>query len=646
VPAELDFTASDDATSTQKTVSAGYATVNGDAKAPGDFTAPVVNSKVTFAPGETTKNIPITIVNDNVYELTETFTVKLSGPAPAGVTLGTDIATVTINDDDSTRKPTFSVTNAPFTEGAAGGKGVFTVNLSYASTQPVTFDVAIADDTATHGGNNIGPGSNDYTAPPMTVTVPAGSSSATIEVPVIDDSVYEGTTAEKATLTVSLAQGETDATGPSASGELQITDNDSKPTFALTASSGTEGSDVKVVATVTGTTQYDVPFDITLDGDNAEGNNPAEDSDYTDNGVTGTIPGGTLTGKVLNLGTVTLNQDQIDEPAEFFRITATDPDDADRYVSALYRINDDPSDLPPVIAIDDVTTIDEDEGTVDAHVRLSFEDGNDATSTEQVLSAGWKTGDGTARAGYDYTAKTGTLTFQPGVTDLSANVPIVNDTVDEPTQTFTVTLSDALPKGVMITAAMGEVQIMDNDATAGPTLNAPVSRVGAGPVPVSGNAAEGAQVRIYAAAPSTPTKWFLAATATANAYGIYTASLPFDMGYYLQARVGSATSPTKLVKVVEVPVLTVTSTIAGQVNFTVAGNPKLAGLGVTVQRKNANGTWTTVATGLTGGTAKTYVAALKGQRSGTTMTFKAVIAANATWGTLAGTSAERAVRVR
>ena len=642
VAATLDFTDSMDATSTQKTLSAVYSTLPGTAKTPGDYTPPVLNSKVTFDPGDTTKNVPVTIVNDLIFERSETFTLKITTPAPTGVTLGNDITTVTITDDDDTRKPTFSVTDAPFTEGATGGKAVFTVNLSYASTEAVDFDVAMNDDTAIRAGT--GPGYQDYTMPAGTVTVPAGQSSVTIEVPVNNDTVYEGATAEKATLSVSLDEDEDDATGPTASGELRITDNDDKPSIELTPSSGSEGTDLKVLAKVTGVAQNDFPFDVTFDGDSSDDQNPAEDVDYTDNGVSGVIPGGTVSGRTLTLGTVSLNQDQIDEPAEYFMITATDQDDADRYVSASYRINDDPNDLPPTVAVDELTTIDEDLGTVDVHVKLSFD--SDATSTEQVVSVGWKTTDGTAKAAYDYLADNGTLTFEPGVTDLSANVPIANDTVDEPTQSFWVTLSSALPKGVVIDQDTGEVQILDNDATEGPTLIAPVSRVGTGPVVVTGKAAEGVQVRIYAAAPSTPTKWFLAATTATNLNGLYSASIPFDMGYYLQARVGASTSATKLVKVVQVPVLTATSTLAGTVNLTVAGNPKQAGLGVTIQRKNANGSWSNVITGTTAGTAKTFAYALKGQKSGTTITFRATIAANTTWGTLLGTSVEKPVRVR
>ena len=54
----------------------------------------------------------------------------------------------------------------------------------------------------------------------------------------------------------------------------------------------------------------------------------------------------------------------------------------------------------------------------------------------------YATANGTATAGSDYTATSGTLTFNPGVTSQTISVPIINDTAVEGNETFTVTLSD------------------------------------------------------------------------------------------------------------------------------------------------------------------------------------------------------------
>lgn len=100
--------------STAQTVTVDYAGQSG-ANFPGatlgaDFS--LAAGTLTFAPGETTKTITVTIVNDTVGEADETFQVVLKNPAPAGVTLAKATANVKIVDNDS----------------AAGGSGNPTVN--------------------------------------------------------------------------------------------------------------------------------------------------------------------------------------------------------------------------------------------------------------------------------------------------------------------------------------------------------------------------------------------------------------------------------------------------------------------------------------------------------------------------------------
>jgi hypothetical protein len=79
-------------------VTVSYATVPGTATPGQDYLT--ANGVLTFGAGETTKTIAITILNDSLDELAETFSVVLSSPSP-GATLGTpSSAVVTITDDD------------------------------------------------------------------------------------------------------------------------------------------------------------------------------------------------------------------------------------------------------------------------------------------------------------------------------------------------------------------------------------------------------------------------------------------------------------------------------------------------------------------------------------------------------------------
>jgi len=67
-----------------------------------------------------------------------------------------------------------------------------------------------------------------------------------------------------------------------------------------------------------------------------------------------------------------------------------------------------------------------------------------SSSSPVTVTVNYATGDGTANAGNDYTAQSGTLTFAPGVISQSISVPISNDNIDEPNETFTLSLSAAV----------------------------------------------------------------------------------------------------------------------------------------------------------------------------------------------------------
>ena len=80
------------------TVTVNYATADGTAKAGEDYTA--TSGTLTFAPGETEKTVAVTIIDDEVEDSGETFTLVLSDPS--GGLLGNTEATGTIFNTEST----------------------------------------------------------------------------------------------------------------------------------------------------------------------------------------------------------------------------------------------------------------------------------------------------------------------------------------------------------------------------------------------------------------------------------------------------------------------------------------------------------------------------------------------------------------
>ena len=79
------------------------------------------------------------------------------------------------------------------------------------------------------------------------------------------------------------------------------------------------------------------------------------------------------------------------------------------------------------------------------------------------LTVDFATANGSAIAGNDYTASSGTLTFNPGITSKMVRVPILNDTVGEPTETFVLNLSNAF--GAIIADGQGVATVYDDDST-------------------------------------------------------------------------------------------------------------------------------------------------------------------------------------
>ena len=159
------------------TVEVAFATANGTAIAPADYTA--ASGTVTFAPFDTTETIVVTTAPDSLDEAGETLTVTLS--SPSGGTLGTAVATGTIIDDDGS--PGLSIIDAaPTTE--AAGRIDFTIRLSPVSGQEVSVSYSTIDGTATQPG--------DYTrVPPTVVTFAVGESEKVVSVDLENDLVDE-----------------------------------------------------------------------------------------------------------------------------------------------------------------------------------------------------------------------------------------------------------------------------------------------------------------------------------------------------------------------------------------------------------------------------------------------------------------------
>jgi hypothetical protein len=101
-----------------------------------------------------------------------------------------------------------------------------------------------------------------------------------------------------------------------------------------------------------------------------------------------------------------------------------------------------------------------------ASTTLSFPVTLSASSLLPV-SVSYATTAGTATAGTDFTAATGTLAFKPGERTKTITVTVVGDTVYEPDETFTVALSNPVNATIATASATGTIQNDDPVAQPG-----------------------------------------------------------------------------------------------------------------------------------------------------------------------------------
>ncbi|MGB5928962.1 MAG: Calx-beta domain-containing protein, partial [Cyclobacteriaceae bacterium] len=414
-----------------KTITVNYATADGTANAGTDYTA--TSGTLTFNPGETSKSVDVSITDDALDEANETFVLNLSSASNATIADTQGLATITDNDS----APSISVNDV--TAGEGDGTLTFTVSLSAASAQTITVGYATADNTALAG--------SDYTATSGTLTFLAGETSKTVAVTLNDNTADE----TDETFNLNLASA-TNATISDAQGAGTITDNDASPALSVNDVTAGEGD-----ATLTFTVSLSAVSGQTVTVDFATADNTAlAGSDYTATSGTLTF----LAGETSKTVAVTLNDDTADETDETFNLnlsSATNATIAD--AQGVGTITD--NDAAPAISVNDVTA-DEGDGTLTFTVSLT-------ASSAQVITVDYATANGSATAGSDYTATSGTLSFAAGETSKTVSVSLSEDVLDEANETLSLNLSAAA--NATISDAQGIGTITDNDAAPALSVN-------------------------------------------------------------------------------------------------------------------------------------------------------------------------------
>ncbi len=385
-------------------------------------------------------------LGDALDEDDETFSVVLSNPV--NFTIVDDTGVGTITDDDP--PPALSVNDVTVTEGDSGtASATFTATLSAASGLPVSVNYATANDSA------VAPG--DFTTAGGTLDFAAGVTSQTVTVNVNGDLLDEA----NETFFLDLS-GASNATISDSRGVGTITDDDASPTLSVNDVTVTEGNagtvDATFTVTLSAASGRDVSVDYATEDDTARSSasgSPPPEVDYAS--ASGTLA--FLAAQTSRTVTVTVNGGDVDELDETFFLNLSNPVAASiadgQGVGTI--LDDDP---PSTVEIDDVVSMDEDGENLGFTVSRSGH-------SELPFTATYTTSDGTATAGDDYTAVTGTVYIAGGDGTGHFDVPVLDDLFDEDAETLTVTLSNPINGTIVDGEGLGT--ITDDDPT--PTLS-------------------------------------------------------------------------------------------------------------------------------------------------------------------------------
>ena len=441
-----------------QTVSVHYQTNDGSASAGSDYTA-VADTTLTFTPGETSKDVSVDVVGDTTIEPNETFSVVLSQPTNA--TLGAPATgTATIQNDDGATQPSISIADATVTEGNAGTKILtFDVTASAAGAQVVTVDFATSDGTATTAGN-------DYQATSGTITFGLGETAKQISVVIVGDTANE----DDETFTVTLSNPK-NAIVQTASATGTIQNDDAVPTVTINNVSVAEGQAGTTAMTFTATLSAASGKTVSVDFATADGTATTGGSlatggqDYTATSGTATFAPGVTTASV----TVQVAGDTLNEADETLTVALSNAVNAALGGAAVGTGTVTNDDALPLIVITGDAQSEGNSGTSPLTFTVSLVDAtSNPAPSGRTVTVDFATKNGTALAGSDYTANSGTLSFAAGETQKQIVVQMIGDTVAEAAETLTVGLSNPVNAAIQTGTATGTIQNDDGNL---PLLN-------------------------------------------------------------------------------------------------------------------------------------------------------------------------------
>ncbi|OEJ67243.1 Calx-beta domain-containing protein [Magnetovibrio blakemorei] len=404
---------------------------------------------ITFAAGETVKQIVFTVTNDGSHEANETLTLSLSSPSGNAEIAANNLTGTILNDDDSLA---VVAVDADKQEGAASA----TTNFTFRIDRTGSLDGAASVNWNAAGIGDHPLAAAEFVTTSGTVTFADGQSSAVVTVPVRGDAVGEF----DETFRVTLSDASFGSTIIGATADGAVRNDDPALSIAADQASKAEGSgDTTFSFTVTRTGSTagvsSVAWAVQGSGTNA--------ADVLDFG--GYLPSGTVTfatGETTKTINVTVVGDSVGEKDETFSVVLSSAVGADIILDrAQTTINNDDTALS--IAATSADKAEGDSGTTPFTFTVTR-----SGQTSGASSVDWAvTGSGDFWAdGADFAGgalPTGSLNFADGESTKTITLNVAGDSTAGQDEGFTVTLSNAVSGTVTNATASGTIRNDDSE---------------------------------------------------------------------------------------------------------------------------------------------------------------------------------------
>ncbi|SHJ27546.1 Calx-beta domain-containing protein, partial [Arenibacter nanhaiticus] len=444
---------------TQDPFTINFSTADGSAIKVDDYVEAI--GQITFPANSTNgtvQNISLEVIDDNIIEFTENFLVNLNSISGFGdISFLDNQANIDIIDNDAITGTGISFDNTNVIVNEDAGTAIFTVRLTGQVFGGFTLDYTTENVTAMAG--------SDYTAESGKLNF-AGNDNEfhTIEVPIIDDTLIEPTETfvvnlsniDPAIVSINTAQ----ARGTIKDNDATAGTGVSFKNTDITVNEDAGTATFKVV--LSGNVQGGFTLDYTTDNGSA-----VQPDDYTLTYDTLTFVGND--GETKDI-TVPIIDDLLIEPTENFFVKLSN------LSTSLIGINT-PQAKGNIIDNDAIAGT----GIAFTNTNVTVTEGTDAFAIFEVtltgdisenVSVDYTTIDGTALDPSDYLTTTSTITFTPTIKSYEIQVPIMDDAIIEPSEAFTVELSNiqsnlgiGFVDGNATNTATGN--ILDDDAVGG-----------------------------------------------------------------------------------------------------------------------------------------------------------------------------------